>query len=87
MANRSLHRVHLSHEDLLALLDMANRTIRTLERRVAMQERSYVAAMQEKNREIRELQLSLQAGSHGIASNAAGSQVVVRKRSTAHDGD
>jgi|GEM_PF-3676685 len=45
----------------MARLDRANQTIRTLEQRVAMQERTYMSAMQEKNQKIRELQLSLQS--------------------------
>jgi hypothetical protein len=55
-----LPRLNPSPGDLLARLDSALRTIRTLEQRVAMQERTYMAAMQEKNRKIRELQLRLQ---------------------------
>jgi hypothetical protein len=49
-----------SENELLSRLDSAQKTIRTLEQRVAMQEKSYITAMQEKNREIRKLQLSLQ---------------------------
>lgn len=60
MAAFSLPRGHLSQEDLRVLLDTANKTIRTLEKRIAMQERTYVIAMREKNRKIRELQLRLQ---------------------------
>lgn len=62
MATDQLHRSHSSQEDLLARLDRANQTIRTLEQRVAMQERTYMSAMREKNQKIRELQLSLQSG-------------------------
>jgi hypothetical protein len=61
MAEFSFRRVHSSQEDLLARLDRANKTIRTLEQRVAMQERIYRVDMQEKNRKIRELQSSLQS--------------------------
>jgi flagellar biosynthesis/type III secretory pathway chaperone len=61
MAEFSMHRVNSSQKDLLERLDRANQTIRTLEHRVAMQERTYMSAMQEKNRKIRELQLSLQS--------------------------
>lgn len=60
-AEVSLHRVKTSPEDLLARLERANQTIRTLERRVAMQEKNYAVAMQEKNRKIRELLLILQS--------------------------
>lgn len=60
MAKFSRYRVNSSQKDLAALLDAAYRTIRTLEQRVAMGERSYAVAMREKNRKIRELQLSLQ---------------------------
>jgi flagellar biosynthesis/type III secretory pathway chaperone len=60
-AEVSLHRVTTSPEDLLARLERANQTIRTLERRVAMQEKNYAVAMQEKNRKIRELLLILQS--------------------------
>ncbi len=60
MAGFSLARGHLPQEDLRVLLDTANKTIRTLEKRIAMQERTYVIAMREKNRKIRELQLRLQ---------------------------
>lgn len=49
-----------SEKDLLSRLDSANHTIRTLEQRVAMQERTYITAMQDKNREIRRLTLCLQ---------------------------
>ncbi|HEX5413994.1 MAG TPA: hypothetical protein VFZ27_19305 [Terriglobia bacterium] len=59
-AEFSLHRVKTSIEELLARLERANQTIRTLERRVAMQEKNYADAMQEKNRKIRELLLILQ---------------------------
>jgi len=55
-----VHRVKTSPEDLLARLERANQTIRTLEKRVAMQEKNYAVAMQEKNRKIRELLLILQ---------------------------
>lgn len=61
MAEFSIQRAHSSQDDLLERLDRANQTIRTLEQRVAMQERTYMAAMQEKNRKIRELQLSRQS--------------------------
>lgn len=60
MGDFQLHRVHSPQDDLLDRLDRANQTIRTLEQRIAMQERAYMAAMHEKNRKIRELQLSLQ---------------------------
>lgn len=60
MAELSSYRRNSSQEDLRARLDSANRTIRTLEQRVAMQERTYMVAMQEKNRKIRELQSTLQ---------------------------
>jgi flagellar biosynthesis/type III secretory pathway chaperone len=60
MTEFSLRRVHSSQENLLERLDRANQTIRTLEHRVAMQERTYMSAMQEKNQKIRELQLTLQ---------------------------
>lgn len=60
-AEDSLHRVETSPEDLLARLERANQTIRTLERRVAMQEKNYAVAMQEKNRKIHELLLILQS--------------------------
>lgn len=60
-AEVSWHRVKTSREDLLARLERANQTIRTLERRVAMQEKNYADAMQEKNRRIRELLLILQS--------------------------
>jgi len=60
MGDLQLQRVHPSQDDLLDRLDRANKTIRVLEQRVAMQERTYLAAMHEKNRKIRELQLSLQ---------------------------
>lgn len=61
MAEFPLRRVQSSQEDLLARLDQTHKTIRTLEQRVAMQERIYRIAMQEKNRKIRELQLGLQS--------------------------
>ncbi len=60
IAGFSLPRGNSSQEDLRALLDTANRTIGTLEKRIAMQERSYTIAMREKNRKIRELELRLQ---------------------------
>lgn len=60
MARFRSHRVQPSQEDLLVRLDRANKTIRTLEQRVAMQERTYMVAMREKNQKIRELELSLQ---------------------------
>lgn len=60
MAGSSLPRGNSSQEDLRARLDTATKTIRTLEKRIAMQERSYAIAMREKNRKIRELQLRLQ---------------------------
>lgn len=56
----SSYRVRTSINELLARLERANQTIRTLERRVAMQEKNYADAMQEKNRKIRELLLILQ---------------------------
>ncbi|MCL5671042.1 MAG: hypothetical protein M1423_07080 [Acidobacteria bacterium] len=59
-AEFTMHCGSSSPEDLLARLDRANETIRTLEKRVAMQERTYMNAMQEKNRKIRELQSQLQ---------------------------
>lgn len=60
-AEFSLHRVKASLEDLLARLERADQTIRTLEKRIAMQEKNYADAMQDKNRKIRELQLILQS--------------------------
>ncbi|MGA8183636.1 MAG: hypothetical protein WB819_08330 [Terriglobia bacterium] len=60
MGDLQLQHVHSSQDDLLDRLDRAHKTIRILEQRVAMQERTYLAAMHEKNRKIRELQLSLQ---------------------------
>lgn len=60
-AEVSLHRVKTSPEDLLARLERADQTIRTLEKRVATQEKNYADAMQEKNRKIRELQSILQS--------------------------
>ena len=56
-----LRRVDSGREELLARLDRANQTIRTLEQRVAMQERTYMSAMREKNQKIRELEFSLQS--------------------------
>jgi hypothetical protein len=53
-------RVNSSQSDLLARLDKAHKTIKILEQRVAMQEKTYMAAMQEKNRKIRDLQMRLQ---------------------------
>ena len=47
-------------DDLLERLDRAQKTIRTLEQRVAMQQAAYIIAMREKNRRIRELQCRLQ---------------------------
>ena len=61
MAEFSLRRVHSSQENLLERLNRANQAIRTLEHRVAMQERTYLSAMREKNLKIRELQLTLQS--------------------------
>ena len=60
MAQTLENHTTLSEEDLLSRLDSANHTIRTLEQRVAMQERTYINAMQDKNREIRRLQICLQ---------------------------
>lgn len=60
MAGFSSYRDNASQDDLLARLDTANKTIRTLEKRLALQEKTYMVAMQEKNRKIRELQASLQ---------------------------
>ena len=60
MASFVAQRFRQSQEDLQERLDKANQTIRTLEQRVAMQERTYMVAMREKNQKIRELQLSLQ---------------------------
>lgn len=60
MAQFSAHHVVQSQKELEVRLDMANKIIRTLEQRVAMQERTYMTAMQEKNRRIRQLELSLQ---------------------------
>ena len=62
MATYQLDCVRSSQEDLQQRLDRAHQTIRTLEQRVAMQERTYMSAMREKNQKIRELQLSLQSG-------------------------
>jgi flagellar biosynthesis/type III secretory pathway chaperone len=59
----SLRGVETPIEDLLARLERADQTIRTLEKRVAMQEKNYAVAMQEKNRKIREL-LSILQGSN-----------------------
>jgi hypothetical protein len=59
-AGPSAPRANSPQDDLLARLDKAHKTIRTLEQRVAMQERTYMAAMQEKNRKIRDLQMRLQ---------------------------
>lgn len=61
MAGFHLHRAESRQEELLARLDRANQTIRTLEQRVAMQERTYMSAMREKNQKIRELEFSLQS--------------------------
>jgi len=61
MSGFHTRRVRSSQGELMARLDRANQTIRTLEQRVAMQERTYMSAMQEKNQKIRELQLSLQS--------------------------
>jgi hypothetical protein len=47
-------------DDLMERLDRAQKTIRTLEQRVAMQQAAYIIAMREKNRRIRELQCRLQ---------------------------
>lgn len=63
MAGFHLHRIDSRQEELLARLDRANQTIRTLEQRVAMQERTYMSAMREKNQKIRELEFSLQSKS------------------------
>ncbi len=60
-AELSLRGVESPIEDLLARLERADQTIRTLERRIAMQEKNYAVAMQEKNRKIRELLLILQS--------------------------
>jgi flagellar biosynthesis/type III secretory pathway chaperone len=62
-AEFSLRGVETPIEDLLARLERADQTIRTLEKRVAMQEKNYAVAMQEKNRKIREL-LSILQGSN-----------------------
>lgn len=62
-AEFSLRGVEAPIEDLLARLERADQTIRTLEKRVAMQEKNYAVAMQEKNRKIREL-LSILQGSN-----------------------
>lgn len=56
-----LHRVNPSREDLLARLEQADRTIATLEHRVASLQETYMIAMQDKNRKIRELQSRLQS--------------------------
>jgi hypothetical protein len=61
-AGSSVSRANSSQEDLRARLDKAHKTIRTLEQRVAMREKTYMAAMREKNRKIRDLQLRLQNG-------------------------
>ena len=42
-------------DDLIARLDFARKTIRTLEQRVSMQQTAYIIAMREKNKRIREL--------------------------------
>ena len=47
-------------EDLIARLDLARKTIRTLEQRVSMQQTAYIIAMREKNKRIRELLERLQ---------------------------
>ena len=60
MANLSSYRRNTSQKNLLEQLESANRTIRTLEHRVAMQERTYMDAMREKNQKIRELRSTLQ---------------------------
>lgn len=56
-----LHRRKSSRQDLLARIERANRTIRTLEQRVVSLQETYMVAMQDKNRKIRELELSLQS--------------------------
>lgn len=56
----TLRRATSSRRDLLTRLDRAHKTIKILEKRVAMQEKTYMVAMQEKNRTIRELQSQLQ---------------------------
>ena len=60
MAEFPLHHAIPLQEELMARLESADNAIRKLEQRVAMQERTYAVAMQEKNRKIRDLQLSLQ---------------------------
>lgn len=54
-------RANASEEDLLELLELADKTIKTLEKRITMQERTYANAMQDKNQKIRDLQLCLQS--------------------------
>lgn len=59
-AGSTLPRFNPPQDDLLARLDRAQKTIRTLEQRVSMQQKTYMIAMQEKNQKIRYLLLRLQ---------------------------
>jgi hypothetical protein len=59
-AESALPRSNSPQDDLLERLDRAQRTIRTLEQRVSMQQMAYIIAMREKNKRIRELQWRLQ---------------------------
>ena len=59
-AESALPSFNSPQDDLLARLNRAQQTIKTLEHRVAMQQTAYIIAMREKNRRIRELQSRLQ---------------------------
>jgi hypothetical protein len=50
----------MPQDELLQRLDLARKTIRTLEQRLSMQQTAYIIAMREKNRRIRELMGRLQ---------------------------
>jgi hypothetical protein len=54
-AESALPRFNSPQDDLLERLDRAQRTIRTLEQRVSMQQTAHTMAMREKNQRIREL--------------------------------
>jgi hypothetical protein len=54
-AESALPRFNSPQDDLLQRLDQAQKTIKTLELKVAMQQTAHTIAMREKNHRIREL--------------------------------
>jgi hypothetical protein len=54
-AESALPRFNSPQDDLLERLDRAQKTIRTLEQTVSMQQTAHTIAMREKNQRIREL--------------------------------